>query len=92
MVMPLHTLGVAACWKEGMAYRKTFKASVLEHLSACVGAGRAGQGGCPLSQFQTKAASFPTPTSAPLGDTRLSERPVAAPSPAGTEYQFVSLS
>lgn len=93
MVMPLHTPGVVSCLKEGMAYRETFKASVLEHLSACVGAGGAGQGGgCPLSQFQTKAASFPTPTSAHLGATRLSERPVAAPSPAGTEYQFVSLS
>lgn len=55
--MPPHISGVVSCLEGGMAYRRTFKASVLEHLSAWVGAGRAGQS----SQFQTKAASSPTP-------------------------------
>lgn len=77
--------------RSGILLERGYGQCVGASVSLC-GCRRGRTRGCPLSQFQTKAASFPTTTSAHLGATRLSERPVAAPSLAGMEYQFVSLS
>lgn len=78
-----------------VAYRRTFKAGMVGtpvSLSGCR-RGKAGEGSAPRARSR-KSCLLPHPHLCPPRSRPVfpSQRPVAAPSPPGMEYQFVSLS